>query len=130
MNGGFQMKEFYKKRFALTDKGARNLSKATMASFFVYCTNMLPAILLMIFAQEVLENMGQSITEYTQRKRMNVAETLLLNTELPIKEIAESVGYSSASKFSIYYKGYKGKLPSEVRNLACKHLNLKCDYCD
>ena len=54
------MKEFYKKRFALTDKGARNLSKATMASFFVYCINMLPAILLMIFAQEVLENMGKS----------------------------------------------------------------------
>ncbi len=54
------MKEFYKKRFALTDKGARNLSKATMASFFVYCINMLPAMLLMIFAQEVLENMGQS----------------------------------------------------------------------
>ncbi|MEE5806257.1 ABC transporter ATP-binding protein, partial [Streptococcus pneumoniae] len=48
------MKEFYKKRFALTDGGARNLSKATLASFFVYCINMLPAILLMIFAQEVL----------------------------------------------------------------------------
>lgn len=60
MNGGFQMKEFYKKRFALTDKGARNLSKATLASFFVYCINMLPAILLMIFAQEVLENIGKS----------------------------------------------------------------------
>ena len=54
------MKEFYKKRFALTDKGARNLTKATLASFFVYCINMLPAILLMIFAQEVLENMGKS----------------------------------------------------------------------
>ena len=76
------------------------------------------------------EKYGQSITEYTQRKRMNVAETLLLNTELPIKEIAESVGYTSHSKFSIYYKRYKGKLPSEVRNLACKEHNLKCDYCD
>ena len=76
------------------------------------------------------EKYRQSITEYTQRKRMNVAETLLLNTELPIKEIAESVGYTSHSKFSIYYKRYKGKLPSEVRNLACKHHNLKCDYCD
>lgn len=76
------------------------------------------------------EKFGQSITEYTQRKRMNVAETLLLNTELPIKEIAESVGYTSHSKFSIYYKRYKGKLPSEVRNSACKHHNLKCDYCD
>lgn len=54
------MKEFYKKRFALTDKGARNLSKATLTSFFVYCIKMLPAILLMIFAQEVLENIDQS----------------------------------------------------------------------
>lgn len=60
MNGGFQMKEFYKKRFALTDKGARNLTKATLASFFSYCINMLPAILLMIFAQEVLENIDKS----------------------------------------------------------------------
>ena len=54
------MKEFYKKRFALTDKGARNLSKATLSSFLIYCINMLPAILLMIFAQEVLENMVKS----------------------------------------------------------------------
>lgn len=76
------------------------------------------------------EKYGQSITEYTQRKRMNVAETLLLNTKLPIKEIAESVGYSSHSKFSIYYKRYKGKLPNEVRNLACDHYNLNCDCCD
>ena len=76
------------------------------------------------------EKYGQGITEYTQRKRMNMAETLLLNTKLPIKEIAESVGYTSHSKISIYYKRYKGKLPSEVRNLACEHLNLKCDCCN
>ncbi len=67
------------------------------------------------------EKYGQSITEYTQRKRMNVAETLLLNTDLPIKEISESVGYSSHSKFSTYYKRYKGKLPSEARNLSSRH---------
>lgn len=76
------------------------------------------------------EKYGQSITEYTQRKRMNVAETLLLNTGLPIKEIAESVGYTSASKFSIYYKRYKGKLPSEVRNSVCNHHEIKCDHCE
>ena len=76
------------------------------------------------------EKYCQSITEYTQRKRMNVAETLLLNTELPIKEIAESVGYTSHSKFSIYYKRYKGKLPSEVRNLVCNDHKLECDCSD
>ncbi|MCZ6155584.1 ABC transporter ATP-binding protein [Campylobacter ureolyticus] len=54
------MKEFYKKRFALTDRGARNLTKATLFSFFVYCINMLPVIILMFFAQEVLENIDKS----------------------------------------------------------------------
>ena len=60
------MKEFYKKRFALTDKGARSLTKATLSSFFVYCINMVPAILLMIFAQEVLENLGKSKVFYIE----------------------------------------------------------------
>ncbi len=50
------------------------------------------------------EKYGQSITEYTQRKRMNMAETLLLNTELPIKEIAESVGYTSIANFPFITK--------------------------
>lgn len=71
------------------------------------------------------EKYQQTITEYTQRKRMNMAEVLLINTNLPIKEIAESVGYSSHSKFSSYYKRYKGKFPSEIRNLAKKNENFK-----
>lgn len=57
----------------------------------------------------------QTITEYIQRKRMNMAEILLLNSQLPIQEIAKSVGYTSPSKFSSYYKKYKGKLPSDLR---------------
>ncbi|MDY3117927.1 MAG: AraC family transcriptional regulator [Peptoniphilus sp.] len=77
------------------------------------------------------EKYGQSITEYTQRKRMNMAEILLLNTALPIREIAASVGYSSHSKFSIYYKRYKGKLPSEVRASTCEpSTSLHGDPCD
>ena len=76
------MKEFYKKRFALTDKGARNLSKATLASFFVYCINMLPAILLMIFAQEVLENIGKSKGFYIAFSALTlIAMYILLSIE-------------------------------------------------
>lgn len=76
------MKEFYKKRFALTDKGARNLSKATLASFFVYCINMLPAILLMIFAQEVLENIGRSKGFYITFSALTlIAMYILLSIE-------------------------------------------------
>lgn len=62
-----------------------------------------------------------TITEYSQRKRMNIAETLLLNTSLEIKDVAKSVGYSSHSKFTTYYKKYKGICPKDVRDIAKKH---------
>ncbi|MDY3117929.1 MAG: ABC transporter ATP-binding protein [Peptoniphilus sp.] len=52
------MKNFYKNKFALTEKGAKNLTKATFFSFFVYCVNMLPVMLLMFFAQNILESTG------------------------------------------------------------------------
>ncbi len=59
------MKKFYKNRFALTDKGAKNLTKATISSFFVYCINMVPAMILMFFAQSVLENIKKENSFYT-----------------------------------------------------------------
>lgn len=56
-----------------------------------------------------------SITEYTQRKRMNIAENLILTTDLEIKEIAKSVGYTSASRFSSLFFRYKKILPNNIR---------------
>lgn len=59
-----------------------------------------------------------SITEYLQRKRMNIAETLLSTTDLEIKDIAKSVGYSSHSRFTTLFKKYKGLYPREVKKLS------------
>lgn len=58
-----------------------------------------------------------SITEYSQRKRMNIAETLLSTTELDIKDVAKSVGYRSHSRFTALFKKYKGIYPREVKKL-------------
>lgn len=56
------MKNLFKRYFALTEKGASDLMKASLASFFVYIANMLPAILLMILFDElVLGNVKSSI---------------------------------------------------------------------
>lgn len=60
---------------------------------------------------------GVSITEFTQRKRMNVAENLLLTSDLDIKTIAKTVGYTSQSRFTTLYKRYKAILPSQVRHI-------------
>ena len=56
-----------------------------------------------------------TITEYTQRRRMNMAEVLLLNSSLKIQDIAEAVGYSSHSKFSSCFKKYKGMYPKDIK---------------
>lgn len=43
---------------------------------------------------------GCTITEYIQHRRMSQAETLLLQTDLTIRQIAQTVGYSSSSRFA------------------------------
>lgn len=50
------MKEYYKKRFALTETGARDVTRATFASLFVYAVNMLPAFITMMIVDELLLN--------------------------------------------------------------------------
>ncbi len=50
------MKNYYKQRFCLTDKGAENLVKATIACFFTYCVNLLPVFLLMMIVDQLVLN--------------------------------------------------------------------------
>lgn len=58
---------------------------------------------------------GLTITEYLQRKRIDMAEILLTKTDLSIKNVAESVGYSSHSRFTKLYRRYKGVTPVKTK---------------
>ena len=103
------MKEFYKKRFALTDKGAKNLTKATLSSFFVYCITMLPAILLMIFAQEVLENIDKSKGFYLVFSVLTlIAMYILLSIEY---DKLYSTTYQESADLRVRTAGNLSKLP-------------------
>lgn len=48
------MKNWYKKMFSLTEEGAKGLQKASIASFGVYCVNMMPAMILMLMMNALL----------------------------------------------------------------------------
>ncbi len=48
------MKNYYKQRFCLTDKGAENLVKATISFFFTDCVNLLPVFLLMMMVDQLV----------------------------------------------------------------------------
>ena len=56
-----------------------------------------------------------TITEYLQRKRINIAEHLIVTTNLDIQTIAKKVGYQSPSRFSTLFKRYRGISPKNIK---------------
>ena len=58
---------------------------------------------------------GQSISRYTAHQRMVAAANLLEKTDLPIIEVAGSVGYESQSKFASAFRREYGAAPLEYR---------------
>lgn len=63
---------------------------------------------------------GCTITEYIQQRRMSQAEHLLGKTDLTIGQVAQTVGYSSASRFAELFRKSTGILPGEYRKIAQK----------
>ena len=61
---------------------------------------------------------GCTITEYIQQRRMSQAETLLAKTDLSIGQVAQSVGYTSASRFAELFRKSTGLLPLEYRRMS------------
>ena len=58
-----------------------------------------------------------TITEYIQQRRMSQAEYLLTSTDLPIGQIAQTVGYSTSSRFAELFRKSTGLLPGEFRKV-------------
>lgn len=64
-----------------------------------------------LFKQE----MGQTLTEYVNRKRIKHAMQLLKTTQLQIQTIAQHCGILDVHYFSKMFKKYAGKTPKEYR---------------
>lgn len=57
---------------------------------------------------------GKTMFQYFTDKQMNYAHELLENENLLIKDVANSLGYASPSKFTQAYKNHFGYTPSEM----------------
>lgn len=60
------------------------------------------------------------IHQYLQACRMQRAGELLTSTTLPVLQVALSVGYSSASQFTVIFRRHYGETPSQHRRAALK----------
>ena len=75
-----------------------------------------PGYLSRLFKQE----MGETLSEYLFRVKIERAAQLLKERRHKIGEIASMVGYSASSYFSVMFKKYTGYSPREY----CQRISL------
>lgn len=59
---------------------------------------------------------GIGFQEYVMRKRMQAAEELLFNSDIPVSSVAYKVGFKDPSYFSRAFRQHFGRSPSACRN--------------
>lgn len=67
------------------------------------------------FARLFRQHFGSSVSEHLKAARMSKAKSLLLETQLPLKEIAYRLGYSSSANFSSAFRAAIGSTPGQYR---------------
>ncbi len=62
-----------------------------------------------------LRQTGATVHRYLLNVRIEEAKKLLMNTDLPLSDIAEQTGFNSSAHFSSYFRKTSGTSPSEYR---------------
>lgn len=66
-------------------------------------------------SREFRKKTGVTCIEYINKKRMEKAKNLLVNSDMKIQRIAQEVGYSNVYYFSAQFKRNTGETPSQYR---------------
>lgn len=66
--------------------------------------------------QRLLDRMGQTYSGILGRVRHRRARDLLVETEMPITQIALTLGYSDSANFTRAFRRWSGRAPRQVRN--------------
>lgn len=64
---------------------------------------------------------GFSVTDYIQMTRIRNVQALLINTQIPITEVAEPCGFNCFSQFNRVFRKHIGMSPSQYRKLNQSH---------
>lgn len=85
--------------------------------FSVYETAEFFGMTLPTFSRYFKNATGRNVIEYTLSYRISAAKLLLGTTSLPLKDIAERVGYYNMSSFTRRFKLETGTTPSDYRKM-------------
>ena len=65
------------------------------------------------------QQMGMSIVEYINRRRVSRAEVMLIDMQISVKDVAFSVGFSDPMYFSRVFKRLNGITPTKFKAAIC-----------
>ncbi|MDR2794114.1 MAG: helix-turn-helix domain-containing protein [Treponema sp.] len=68
------------------------------------------------FSRYLKEQTGRSFFEHLSRVRLHRAEQHLMETDMPVTDIAYTCGFNSLATFNRIFKTYTGITPSDYRN--------------
>ena len=88
-----------------------NLSKDLTVKSIIRGTNVSKSALYRLFSKYY----GVTVSEYVNQRRVELSESLLLETDTPITEIARLTGFNSITYFRMVFKRIKGDAPSSFR---------------
>lgn len=90
------------------EKNYANITLYKLAEEFHYSTQHMSNLI------KHITNM--SFTDYLLQKRMQIASTMLIHSQLKIKDVSEAVGYQSPEHFIRTFHKYYACTPSQYRN--------------
>lgn len=100
----------------ITDHYAEDISVAKLAERFGYNPNYLSTT----FKKAI----GQSLTQFIHRTRLDAAKILLLNSSNSIKFISAQVGIDDEKHFMKLFRSYENTTPTRYRNMYFRnHIN-------
>lgn len=67
------------------------------------------------FSQIFKELIGENFSSYVEKKKMEYAYGLIMESDITIDEVAEKTGYSNTNAFRKAYKRFYGVTPSQTR---------------
>ncbi len=73
------------------------------------------------FSQIFKEIMGENFSAYVEKKRMDHAYRLIVESDMTIDGVAENTGYSNTNAFRKAYKRFYGVTPSQTRQNRAHH---------
>jgi two-component system, response regulator YesN len=98
------------KKFIRDHLGEQRLTREEIAKY-VYLN---PDYLTRVFKKQT----GLSLSDYLQQQRIEYAKKLLVDTNLPVSEVALAAGYSNFSYFSTIFKKSTKLNPMEYRKMS------------